>query len=343
MSTRAALETLLAGQSLDAERTAVLFEAVLAGTVPPTQVAALLVALRMRGETADELVGAARVLRAHVVAVPDGGADAVDTCGTGGDGAGTFNVSTAAALVVAGAGVPVAKHGNRAVSGAVGSTDVLEALGVVVELPPARLAACLREVGIAFLHAPALHPALARVAPLRRELGVRTIFNLLGPLANPAGVRRQVIGVPEPRWLGPMAEALQRLGTEHAWVVCGDGGLDELALSGPSRVACVRGGRMTTLEVRPEALGLAPAPLAALAVQSVAESAARIRDVLGGIAGPARDIVRLNAAAALVVAGVCADLPAGLARATAAIDEGHAARRLERLQAFTAAAAEGAA
>jgi anthranilate phosphoribosyltransferase len=340
MSARGALETLLAGRTLDAERTGALFEAVLAGTVPPVQVAALLVALRLLGETADELVGAARVLRAHAIAVPGAGADAVDTCGTGGDGKGTFNVSTAAALVVAGAGVPVAKHGNRAVSGAVGSTDVLEALGVVVELPPARLAACLREVGIAFLHAPALHPALARVAATRRELGVRTIFNLLGPLVNPAGVRRQVIGVAEPRWLGPMAEAVQRLGTEHAWVVCGDGGLDELTLSGPSRVARVRAGRVTTLEVRPEELGLVAAPLAALTVASAAESAQRIRHVLAGVAGPARDIVRVNAAAALVVAGVCDDLPAGLARATASIDEGRAAHTLERLRAFTAAAAE---
>jgi len=340
MSARGALETLLAGRTLDAEQTGALFEALLAGTVPPAQVAALLVALRLLGETADELVGAARVLRAHAIAVPGAGADAVDTCGTGGDGKGTFNVSTAAALVVAGAGVPVAKHGNRAVSGAVGSTDVLEALGVVVELPPARLAACLREVGIAFLHAPALHPALARVAATRRELGVRTIFNLLGPLVNPAGVRRQVIGVPEPRWLGPMAEAVQRLGTEHAWVVCGDGGLDELTLSGPSRVTRVRAGRVTTLEVRPEELGLVSTPLAALTVASAAESAQRIRDVLAGVAGPARDIVRVNAAAALVVAGVCDDLPAGLARATASIDEGRAAQTLERLRAFTAAAAE---
>jgi anthranilate phosphoribosyltransferase len=178
------------------------------------------------------------------------------------------------------------------------------------------------------------------VVPTRRELGIRTIFNLLGPLANPAGVRRQVVGVPEPRWLEPMAEALGRLGTEHAWVVCGDGGIDELALSGPSCVACVRPGEITRMEVRPEELGLARAPLAALAVRSVAESAERIRGVLAGAAGPARDIVCMNAAAALVVAGVSADLSAGLARATASIDEGRAARTLERLRAFTAAAAE---
>jgi anthranilate phosphoribosyltransferase len=340
VSARAALQTLLAGRTLDTDATAALFEEVLAGAVPPAQLGALLVALRLQGETADELVGAARVLRAHAVPVPGVTPEAVDTCGTGGDGAGTFNVSTAAALVVAGAGVPVAKHGNRAVSGVTGSTDVLEALGVVVDLPPARLAACVRDVGIVFLHAPALHPALAQVAPTRRELGVRTIFNLLGPLVNPAGVRRQVVGVPEPRWVEPMAVALARLGAEHAWVVCGEGGLDELALAGPSRVARVRNGAIDTIEVRPSELGLAPAPLATLTVCSVAESAERIRGVLAGVPGPARDIVALNAAAALVVAGVSADLRAGLARAAASIDEGHARRTLEGLRSFTSAAAE---
>jgi anthranilate phosphoribosyltransferase len=221
VSARAALQALLAGHRLDADATGALFEDVLAGAVPPALLGAVLVALRQRGETADELVGAARVLRAHAVPVPGVPAGAVDTCGTGGDGASTFNVSTGAALVVAGAGVPVAKQGNRAVSGVAGSTDVLEALGVAVELPPTRLAACVHEVGIAFLHAPALHPALAQVAETRRALGIRTIFNLLGPLVNPAGVRRQVVGVPERRWVEPMAAALARLGAEYAWVVCG--------------------------------------------------------------------------------------------------------------------------
>jgi anthranilate phosphoribosyltransferase len=340
MSAGAALHALLAGRPLDTDATGALFEEVLAGAVPPAQLGGLLVALRMQGETADQLVGAARVLRAHAVPVPGVAPEAVDTCGTGGDGAGTFNVSTAAALVVAGAGVPVAKHGNRAVSGVAGSTDVLEALGVVVDLPPARLAACVREVGIAFLHAPALHPALAQVAPTRRALGIRTIFNLLGPLVNPAGVRRQVVGVPERRWVEPMAAALGRLGAEHAWVVCGGGGLDELALDGPSHVARVCGGAIDFIEVRPAELGLDPAPLAALAVRSVAESAERIRAVLAGAPGPARDIVCLNAAAALVVAGVSPDLRLGLARAAASIDEGRAQRTLERVRTFTSTAAE---
>lgn len=340
MTAADALTAVVAGRSFDEAESGALFEAVLAGAVPPVLLGALLVAMRMRGETADELVGAARVLRRHAVRVPDVPAGAVDTCGTGGDGAGTFNVSTAAALVVAGAGVPVAKHGNRAVSGTVGSSDVLEALGVAVELPPARLAACVREVGIAFLHAPALHPALVRVAPVRRELRVRTIFNLLGPLVNPAGVRRQVIGVPEARWLTPVADALARLGAEHAWVVCGDGGLDELSLAGASRVVRVRAGRVEPLEVRAEALGLRPAPAAALAVASAAESAARIREVLSGAAGPARDVVVLNAAAVLVVGDAAADLRAGAALAARSIDEGRARRVLERLCAFTTAAAE---
>jgi anthranilate phosphoribosyltransferase len=202
------------------------------------------------------------------------------------------------------------------------------------------LAACVHEVGIAFLHAPALHPALAQVAETRRALGIRTIFNLLGPLVNPAGVRRQVVGVPERRWVEPMAAALARLGAEYAWVVCGDGGLDELALTGPSYVARVRAGAIDTGEVRPSDLGLAPASLATLTVGSVSESAARIRDVLAGTRGPARDIVCLNAAAALVVAGTSADLPDGLARAAASIDEGRARGTLERLCAFTQAAAE---
>jgi anthranilate phosphoribosyltransferase len=340
MNARDALHTLLAGRTLDTEATAAVFEDMLAGVLTQAQLGALLVALHMAGENADELVGAARVLRAHAVPVPGVPAEAVDTCGTGGDGARTFNVSTAAALVVAGAGVPVAKHGNRAVSGTVGSADVLEALGVVIELSPPRLAACVRDVGIAFLYAPSLHPALARVGPIRRELGIRTIFNLLGPLVNPAGVRRQVVGVPERRWLDPMAAALARLGAEHAWVIHGQGGLDELSLAGPSWATCVRDGRRETIEVHPADVGLAVAPIEALVVGSVAESAQRIQGVLDGTPGPARDVVCLNAAAALVVGGACPDLRAGVARAAASIDDGHAARVLARLRAFTAARVE---
>jgi anthranilate phosphoribosyltransferase len=210
---------------------------------------------------------------------------------------------------------------------------------VALVLPPERLGACLREVGIVFLHAPSLHPALAAVAPVRRELGVRTIFNLLGPLVNPAGVRRQVVGVPERRWLEPVATALQRLGAEHVWVVHGEGGLDELSLVGRSWAVCVHGETIEQREIDAGAFGLARAPIAALGVSSAAESAACIRRVLTGAPGPARDVVCLNAAAALVVAGVARDLRDAIARAAASIDDGEAARVLERLRAFTATGA----
>ena len=330
-----AIARLAEGRALGEAGAGAVIEAVLAGDATPAQVGAILLGLRQKGETVEELVGAARVLRAHAVALPDVPRDAMDTCGTGGDGAHTFNVSTATALVLAAAGVPVAKHGNRAVSGSVGSADVLEELGVVIDLPPAALSACLREVGIAFLFAPAFHPALRRVAPARRELGVRTLFNLLGPLLNPALVRRQVVGVGDPALLETLAGVLLALGSERAWVVHGAGGLDELALEGPSEVVALAGGTLRRLRVHPEDAGLAPASHAALRVASRAESSARIRAVLAGEPGPARDVVTLNAAAALVVAGLANDLRAGAAHAGAAIESGAASRVLERLVDFT--------
>jgi anthranilate phosphoribosyltransferase len=337
---RGALERVLGGYDLDdAEMTAAL-EEILAGDADAAAVAGLLVALRMKGESVGELVSAARVLRAHAVRVPGAPRAAIDTCGTGGDGAGTLNVSTAAGLVAAACGVPVAKHGNRAVSGRVGGADVLEALGVRLELPPAALGECLRTVGFAFLFAPALHPAMRHAAPARRALGVRTLFNLLGPLANPAGVRRQVVGVFARRWVVPVAEALLALGAERAWVVHGAGGLDELALEGENAVAEVADGGVRTFGVTAAETGLAPAPAAALAAGSVAQAAACIRGVLAGEPGPARDVVCLNAGAALLVAGATADLPDGVARAAAALDAGAAASVLERLVAFTMARAE---
>jgi anthranilate phosphoribosyltransferase len=337
MTANEALKAVLAGHTLDEAQATRVFEAVLAENVDPAVLGGVLAALYMRGETADELVGAARTLRAHAIAVEGVADGAVDTCGTGGDGAGTFNISTAAAFVVAGAGVPVAKHGNRAVSGPGGSADVLDALGVALELPFGHLGRCLREVGFVYLHAPRHHPIMGRVASVRRALGIRTIFNFVGPLANPAGVRRQVVGVPTTASLERMAVALGRLGAEHAWVVCGDQRFDELALSGPTRVCSVRAGRVESFEVRPEDVGLAPAPMETLVVRSVSESAERIRGVLDGAAGPARDVVCLNAGAALVVAGVVPDLRAGVARAAASIDGGQARAVLERLRAFAAA------
>jgi anthranilate phosphoribosyltransferase len=335
LTPQGAIARLAEGHTLGEAGAAAVMEAVLAGEVTPAQVGAILLGLRQKGETVEELVGAARVLRAYAVTLPGAPADAMDTCGTGGDGGCTFNVSTATAFVLAAAGVPVAKHGNRAVSGCVGSADVLEELGVVIDLPPDALAACLREVGMAFLFAPAFHPALRRVGAVRRELGVRTLFNLLGPLLNPALVRRQVIGVGDAALLEPLAGVLAALGSECAWIVHGAGGLDELGLEGPSQVVALDGGRLRRLRVCPEDAGLATASHAALRVTSQAESAARIRAVLAGEPGPARDVVLLNAAAALVVAGVAVDLRAGAARASAAVDSGQASRVLDRLVGFT--------
>ena len=342
MAIRDAIARVTSGHDLsDAEMTAAVDE-ILSGSADVAAVAALLVALRMKGETVAELVSAARVLRAHAVAVGGVPAGSIDTCGTGGDGARTVNVSTAAGLVVAACGVPVAKHGNRAVSGRVGGADVLEALGVRLELPPARLGECLRTTGFAFLFAPSLHPAMRHAAAARRAVGVRTVFNLLGPLANPAGVRRQVIGVFDRRWVTPMAEALLALGAERAWVVHGAGGLDELALDGESVVAEVSGGRIRSLTVSAGAVGLAPADAAALGVGSVAEAAACLRDVLAGERGPARDVVCLNAAAALVVAEAAPDLRSGVTQAAAALDRGAAADVLERVVRFTTQPGAGA-
>ncbi len=339
-----AIARLAAGHDLGEEGMAAVMEAVLAGEATPAQVGALLLGLRQKGESVAELVGAARVLRAHAIALPGAPPDAIDTCGTGGDGAGTFNVSTAAAFVVAAAGVPVAKHGNRAVSGSVGSADVLEELGVRIDLTPGALATCLHEVGLAFLFAPAFQPALRQVGAVRRELGVRTLFNLLGPLLNPARVRRQVVGVGDAALLEPLAGVLAALGGERAWVVHGAGGLDELAVEGPSEVALLEGGTVRRVRVHPADAGVPTGSHAALRVSSPAESAARIRAVLAGEPGLARDIVVLNAAAALVVGGVAGELRAGAERARALLDSGAAARVLDRLVGFTRGArAAGAA
>jgi anthranilate phosphoribosyltransferase len=338
---REAIGRVVDGYDLSEAEMAAAVETILAGSATPAEIAGLLVALRMKGETVSELVAAARVMRAHAVPVPEVPADAIDTCGTGGDGARTLNVSTLAGLVAAGAGARVAKHGNRAVSGAVGGADVLEALGVELTLAPDALGACLQSVGFAFLYAPVLQPAMRHAALPRRELGVRTLFNLLGPLTNPARVGRQVVGVFDRRWLEPVAEVLQRLGTEHAWVVHGAGGLDELALEGESAVAEVIGGTVRRRTVTAAAAGLTPAPAAALRVESREAAAARARAILAGERGPGREIVCLNAAAALVVAGLAADLREGAAAAAASIDSGRAAAVLERLVAFTTAQAAG--
>jgi anthranilate phosphoribosyltransferase len=335
MTLREAIARVVDGHDLDEAEMSATVEVILRGAATPAQVAGLLIALRMKGETVGEVTGAARAMRAHAVVVPGVPAGAVDTCGTGGDGNGTLNVSTVAGLVTAAAGVPVAKHGNRAVSGAVGGADVLEALGVALALPPEALADCLRAVGFAFLYAPTLQPALQHAALPRRELGVRTVFNLLGPLCNPAMVRRQVLGVFARRWVEPLAQVLVRLGVERAWVVHGAGGLDELALEGESVVADIDGATIRLRTVTAADAGLPAAPIGALRVASLDEAAAVVRAILDGERGPGRDFVCLNAAAALVVGGAAADLRDGVARAAAAIDSGDGARLLARLIDFT--------
>src|SRR5262249_5140167 len=297
----------------------------------------LLAALRAKGEGVDEIVGAARALRARALPAPAVDPRAIDTCGTGGDGARTFNVSTAAAFVVAGAGVPVAKHGNRAASSRAGSIDVLEALGVRCEIPLERSVAILAGVGIAPFFARVAHPALRHLAPVRSELGLRTIANCLGPLLNPVGVRRQVVGVYAGELVAPIAEALGRLGGERALVVHGSDGLDELTTTGPSEGGLLDAGAGRPLRTDPAALGRARAELAALRGGDAAENAAIVRAVLEGEPGPRRDLVCLNAAAALWVAGAAADLAAGLGRARESLDSGAARERLRRLLEATAA------
>lgn len=305
------------------------------GEASPAQMAALLIALRIKGETAQEIATAATVMRRYCVRVELAPKPVLlDTCGTGGDGSQTFNISTAAALVIAACGVPLAKHGNRAATSRTGSADVLEVLGVKIELSPERVARCIEEVGIGFMFARTHHPAMRHVGPIRAELGVRTLFNFLGPLTNPASATHQLIGVPEPRLLGMMVGALAALGAQRAWVVHGDARLDELALTGPTRVAQLDGGVISEFVVTPEDFGLSTQPGADLRVRDARESAELIRAVLGGQRGAARDVVILNAAAGLVVAGRAAAFEAAARVAAEAIDSGAA---LETLAAWALA------
>jgi anthranilate phosphoribosyltransferase len=329
------LPRLLRGESLtEAEAQAVIGH-VMDGDASESQIAGLLVALRMKGESVDEIVGAARAMRMHAIAVSPKRTDLVDTCGTGGDGLRTFNVSTAAGLVAAGAGAGVAKHGNRAVSSASGSADVLEALGVRLDLPVERVAECIDEVGFGFLFAPAHHPAMRHAGPVRRSLGVRTIFNVLGPLTNPVGARRQLVGVFDEALVLPIAETLRALGCERALVVHGSDGLDELSPCNPSTCADVTPQGVTVRTIDPASLGLARSRTEELAGGDAEHNASLLRALLEGQSGPRRDAVTLNAGAALVAAGRADDLAMGLALAAAAIDDGRALRTLERLVEFT--------
>jgi anthranilate phosphoribosyltransferase len=304
------------------------------GGATPAQVGAFLAALRLKGETVDEITGAAEVMRARVDRVRVDRDVFVDTCGTGGDGRNTFNISTGAAFAVAGAGVTVAKHGNRAVSSRSGSADVLAALGVDVDAPKDVVERCIAEVGIGFLFAPRLHPAFKAVAGIRRELGVRTMFNLLGPLANPAGARHQVMGVYEPRWVPIIGGVLAALGAAHAFVVHGEG-LDEIAVTGMTHVCEVKGGSIERYAMVPEDIGLKRHAEAEIAGGDAERNASILRDVLSGQKGGPRDAVLANAAAGLVCAGAAKDLTDGVAIAARSIDRGAAAEKLARLVAAT--------
>jgi anthranilate phosphoribosyltransferase len=325
------LAALVERRDLDARQMRALLTELMAGTCAEAETAALLVALRMKGETAAELAAAAAVLREHMVVLETGRDDVLDTCGTGGDGSGTFNISTAAALVAAGAGVPVVKHGNRAMSSHSGSADVLAALGVCVEGDADCARRCLDRAGMGFCFAPHFHPALRHVAPVRRRLGVRTLFNSLGPLANPARAAYQLIGVGRPELLDTLAGALAILGVRHALLVCGRDGLDEVSLSAPTQVREVRGNEVSAWEWSPEDFGLARCAAEELRVTGPKESAAVIRAVLAGEDGPARRVVLANVAAALLAAERVATPREGVARAAAAIDGGSASAVLQRL------------
>ena len=329
MSLRDALGRAVQREDVPAAEMEAAFAEIVGGEAPPVVVAAFLAALRAKGETVEEIVAAARALRAAAETAPLPDPRCIDTCGTGGDGAGTFNVSTTAAFVVAAAGVPVAKHGNRAASSRAGSFDVLEALGVRADVPVAEAARISREVGIGFFFARRAHPAMRHVAPIRSELGIRTIMNCLGPLLNPVGARRQLVGVYAAELVEPLAEALARLGAERALVVHGDDGLDELTTTTTSRTALFDGSAVRTGSVDPAALGIPLAAPEALAGGDAAENAEIVRSVLRGDPGAPRDIVRLNAAAALWVAEAREDLESALALATECIDSGRAAAKLE--------------
>jgi anthranilate phosphoribosyltransferase len=337
-----AIRALVERRDLTRLEAAAAMEAIMSGAATHAQVAAFLTGLRMKGETVDELIGFAEVMRLKVVRVRTRaeveasltGTDRemlLDTCGTGGDASGTFNVSTATAFVVAGAGLKVAKHGNRSVSSLCGSADVVETLGISLELPPQRVAQCVDEVGIGFLYAPLLHTAMKHVMPARREMGIRTVFNMLGPLTNPAGANAQVIGVYAQGLVEPLARVLAELGTIRAFVVHGADGLDEISTTGESLVAEVREGVVRVAPVRPEDFGVPRATIADLQGGDREQNAEIIRGVLGGEAGPRRDIVVVNAAAALVAGARARDFKEGTQLAAHSIDSGAAARKLQAL------------
>ncbi len=304
---------------------------IMTGEATPAQIGGFLVGLRMKGETVDEIAAAAEVMRELATRIGVSGAHVVDTCGTGGDGAHTFNISTAAAFVVAAAGGKVAKHGNRSVSSKSGSADVLEAAGVSLDLSPEQVAQCVNEIGVGFLFAPKFHAAMKHAIGPRREMGVRTIFNVLGPLTNPAGATHQVIGVFSKQWVEPLAQVLARLGSEHVLVVHADDGMDEISIGAATHVAELHNGKVSTYTVTPEQFGLKRGNVVELAVQDARQSLAMIESVLNNQAGPARDIVVLNAGAAVYAANLAASLADGIKKADAAIASGAAREKMQAL------------
>ena len=330
---KALLGRVAGGETLSEDEAETAFDAMMSGNATPAQMGAFLMALRVRGETVAEITGAVRAMRAKALRI-DAPPGAFDTAGTGGDGSGTFNISTATAIVLAGAGVPMAKHGNRNLSSHCGSADVLAALGVNIDADMALVKRSLWEAGMCFLMAPRHHSAMRHVGPTRVELGTRTIFNLLGPLSNPAGAERQLVGVFAPQWLRPMAEVLGKLGSKRAWVVHGSG-LDELTTTGISQVASLENGKVTNLEVTPEEFGLKRVTIADLKGGDPAGNAATMRALLGGATGAIRDIVLLNSGAGLHLAGKAADLREGIALAARTIDSGAARRTLDKMMVIT--------
>lgn len=345
---RAAIRTVVDGGKLSSDEASRAMDRIMSGEITPAQIGAFLVALRMRGETVEEIAGFAAAMRAHSlhVAVDLDAGPLVDTCGTGGDASGTFNISTTAAFVIAGAGVRIAKHGNRSVTSKCGSADLLEGLGVAIELSPGAVARCVNEAGIGFMYAPAFHPAMRFVGPTRREIGVRTVFNILGPLTNPAGARHQLIGVGHPEIAVKLASALARLGARRALLVHAEEGLDELGLSGPSQVTEYdeRTGEVRSYTVSPPDFGMATAERGALRGGDVAENVRITRSILSGERGARRDAAVLNAGAGINAAGAADSIAEGVTMAALAIDTGQALRRLEGLVALSQSlAAEAAA
>jgi anthranilate phosphoribosyltransferase len=322
------------GAALSREAAFEAFESMMSGEVTPSQIGGLLMALRVRGETVEEITGAVAAMRGKMLGVV-APADAIDVVGTGGDASGSFNISTCAAFIVAGAGVPVAKHGNRALSSRSGAADVLIALGVKVDIGPEAISACIRQAGIGFMFAPAHHPAMKHVGPTRVELGTRTIFNLLGPLSNPAGVKRQMVGVFSRQWVEPLAHVLKNLGSDRAYVVHGSDGLDEITTAGTTAVAALENGVVRSFEIAPEDVGLPRIKPEVLRGGDADTNAEALKAVLEGIKGPYRDVAVLNAAAALVVAAKARDIAHGVALAQHSIDSGGAEASLDRLIAIS--------